>query len=84
MASLSVWTLLIATVLVAVAGGHTRRLARYLRAGELHVLTSAGGDGIVGHVARSGSPVLFWLLWIGKAGLLLGLVVGVLYGIFFA
>jgi hypothetical protein len=82
--NLSVWTLLIAAVLIFVVGGHALRLVRYLREGELHVLTSAGGDGIVGHVARSDSPALFWLLWIGKAGLLVGLVVGVLYGIFFA
>ena len=40
----------------------TRRLVAFVKAGEIHALMNASGEGLSGDVARSESPLLFWLV----------------------
>ncbi len=75
MANLSLWNLFLTVVLLFVVGAHLRRLVGNVRNGELHMLTSAGGDGLAGHVGRADQPLLFWLVLVAKATLLIGFLI---------
>ena len=49
------------------------RLARFAKEGEIFLVMSAGGDGLVGQVLRSERPVLFWTVWTANLALIIGL-----------
>jgi hypothetical protein len=51
-----------------------RRLARFAREGEIHLVMNASGDGIVGQVLRSERPLLFWIVWSANLALIVSVI----------
>lgn len=48
------------------------QLARFVRQGEIHLVMSAAGDGLMGQVLRAERPVLFWTILSAKIALMVG------------
>jgi len=79
---MTLFAALIGCVLAVVVAVWTGRLASFVKAGEIHALMSASGEGLAGYVARAEKPFLFWLVVILHASVLAVLSIAYLLWLF--
>lgn len=66
------FNVVVGLALILGVGFWLSRLARFAREGEIHLVMSAAGDGLMGQVLRAERPVLFWTIWLANIALMVG------------
>lgn len=71
---INAFSVVIGIALIFWVGFWLTRLARFAREGEIHLVMSAAGDGLMGQVLRAERPILFWTIWSANIALMVGVL----------